>query len=644
MSASRAAGIAALAVSVLGAGMASTAVAAPATTALTGSAAPVATGGATGTAVKSGQKLSLQVWLAPDTTGATAFDNAVSTPGSAGYHHYLSPAQYTARFGPSAAEANAVKSWLGSQGLSNVTVSPQRDYVSATGTAAKVGQAFSVQMKRYSVTNTAGKATHVVTNDANLAIPSSLSADVLSVTGLNSTQASTFHTATPATVKAATSATKPQCSQYWAQFVKKITPTVDGITQSPYSVCGYSADQLRDAYGMSTTNSGVGVTVALIEIGVPKDMPQTLADYAATNNLPAPGASQFQEEIIGQGNKCGNEFDIEEQLDSEATYAMAPGANQLMVDGDSCNTQLQGVQPLFDAETAVLNGDGTTPSATIESNSWGLQYGESLYPSIYAETAHAIDLRAAAEGVSMLFSSGDNPGISVPASDPYSTAVGGTTLGLGQGNTRLFETGWSDDNLIKFRGQWLDEGIGRDAAGGGVSLLYSQPSYQAGIVPASMSTTSAGAVDRAVPDISADADADSGILQGIIEVVNHKPVYVTFDDGGTSLASPLVAGVIADASQGQAASFGFINPLLYSLSGTNAYNDPLPLSSSTPVLDQTAFTPASIAGLPVLNPLDAQGAAYDSQTDQVTATGYDTMTGLGTPDGSNFISALRSGS
>ena len=640
-SATKGAGIAVLAAAVLGTGMASTAFAAPATTPLDGSAAAAATGG-TGTAVKSGQKLSFQVWLAPDQSGAAAFDDAVSTPGNAGYHHYLSPAQYTARFGASAAEAQAVRSWLTAQGLSDVAVSAQRDYVSATGTAATVDRTFSVEMERYAAKDAAGKATTVVANDASLSVPSSLRGDILSVTGLNSTRPATFHTATTATVRAAASATKPQCSQYWGQYVKTITPSVDGISQSPYSVCGYSADQLRDAYGMSTTTTGVGVTVALIEIGVPKDMPQTLAEYASTNNLPAPGASQFQEEIIGKGNKCGNEFDIEEQLDSEATYAMAPGANQLMVDGDSCNTQLQGVQPLFDAENEVLTGNGNTPQATIESNSWGLTYGESAFPPIYAETAHAIDLRAAAEGVSMLFASGDFPGISVPASDPYSTAVGGTTLGLGQGDTRLFETGWSDDNLVKFRNKWYDEGIGRDAAGGGVSLLYSQPSYQAGIVPSSMATTSAGSIDRAVPDISADADLDSGILQGIIESVNHKPVYVTFPDGGTSLASPLVAGVIADASQGQPASFGFINPLLYSLAGTDAYNDPLPLSPASPALYQTAFTPASVAGLPLLNPLDAQGPAYLSQTAQVTAEGYDTMTGLGTPDGSNFIYALRS--
>ena len=87
---------------------------------------------------------------------------------------------------------------------------------------------------------------------------------------------------------------------------------------------------------------------------------------------------------------------------------MAPGANQLMVEGDSCNTQLQGVQPLFDAQLAVLSGHGNRASASIESNSWAISGGET-FPKIYARTSHAINLRAAAEGVGMYFSSGDSP-------------------------------------------------------------------------------------------------------------------------------------------------------------------------------------------------------------------------------------------
>ncbi len=649
-----AASVAAIAACALGAAAPAAQAASPASTARTdiaGSTAPSTTQANAVGAVPGSQHLTIQVWLAPDTAGASAFDTAVSTPGSAQYHHYLSPAQYTSQFGASQSEAQAVSSWLTSEGLTAVTVSPQRDYVSASGSVTALNKAFSIEMQRYHVTSAAGQPTTIQANDQALSIPSSLGSDVLSVTGLNSSQAATDHTATPQTIAhpgraaAATKPGKPVCSQYWGQYVRPVTPAFNGITQSPLSVCGYSAGQLRDAYGMSTTNNGSGVTVALIEVGVPLDMAQTLADYASSNNLPAPAPGQFRELVLGSGNgnQCGNQFDGEEQLDSEAAYAMAPGADQLMVDGDPCNTRLGGVQALFDAENAVLQGNGSSPSASIESNSWGITGGES-FPSAYAATAHAINLRAAAEGVSMLFSSGDNPGISVPASDPYSTAVGGTTLGIGSGDTRLFETGWSNDDAIKNQGTWLDEGIGRSAAGGGTSLLYAQPSYQQGVVPASMSTTSQGAVNRAVPDIAADADLNSGILQGDIVLVNGKPTYETFADGGTSLASPLVAGMIADAAQGQPSSFGFIDPLLYSLAGSSAYNDALPVTSSTPPLYQSAFTPAAVTlGPAQLSLLDAQGPAYAQYTDQVTEPGYDTMTGLGTPNGANFITALRSG-
>jgi subtilase family serine protease len=607
-------------------------------TTLAGSAPAAAVGPSTGT-VAGTQTLTIQVWLTPNLAGATQFANAVSTPGSAQYHQYLSPAAYTARFGATAAQAQAVQSWLTSEGLSQVSTSAQRDYVSATGSVAAINQAFGIVMKQYQVATAVGKTETIQTNDRALSVPSSLSGDVMSVSGLNSTRPTTEHT-TPIKTSAASST---DCSGYWGQLVKTLNPPYGGLTQSPYAVCGYSASQLRAAYGQTNANTGVGQTIALIEIGQPTAMFQTLTDYAASNGLPAPASDQFRQEIIGQGGACGNEFDVEEQLDSEAAYAMAPGATQLMVEGDSCNEQLEGVQPLFDADLAVLTGNGSSSSASIVSNSWEL--GGENFPSIYITTAHAIDLRAAAEGVGMYFSSGDGPGVESPSSDPYSTAVGGTTLGVGATNNRLFETGWSDDYLIKEGGSWVDQGID-GAAGGGPSLLYSQPSWQQGVVPASMSTTPAGAVDRAVPDISADADPFSGMLIGIIEPnANGQPgPYETEDVGGTSEASPLVAGMVADAQQGQSTSFGFINPLLYSAANSNAYNQTLPVTASTPQLDRSAFAPIKLVGVPLLVTLDAQGPAFAEYTDQVTAPGYDTMTGLGTPHGSAFIKALRSGS
>lgn len=605
-----------------------------------GSATPAATAGARIGPVPAGQTMSVQVWLRPDLTGAARFADAVSTPGSGSFHQYLSPAAYTARFGPSAAQASAVQSWLSKQGLSRVTVSAQRDFVTASGPASAVATAFRVGINRYRVRAADGRTAVIQSNDRDVSVPSSLAGDVLAVTGLNNAAPLTMHTAT--SVRAAQAAKAPTCSTYWAQHVARFKPSFRGLSQGYLPVCGYSAGQLRAAYGASGQFTGTGQTVALIEVGVPTAMFSTLQTYAARNRLPAPSPSRFAQLVIGRGNDCGNAFDIEEQLDSEASYAMAPGARQLMVEGDSCDERLQGVQALFDAELAPLTANGNHPLASIESNSWGITGGET-FPVVYANTAHAINLRAAAEGVGMYFSSGDNPGISVPASDPYSLSVGGTTVGVGAHNQRLFETGWSNDDASLYQGHWFDGGIGRDAAGGGVSLLYPQPSYQAPVVPASMAHVGAGsnALNRAVPDISADADPNTGILQGIIEPDEHgnPGKYQTLVDGGTSLAAPLIAGLVADAQQGRSTPFGFLNPVLYGLYGTAAVHDSLPITKSSPAQDRAAYLPpASKDESGTLSVFDSQLPAY---TDQVTATGYDTMTGIGTPNGLAFLTALR---
>ena len=605
---------------------------------LPGSLAPAATPRASLGPVPATATMTVQVWLKPDLSGATAFANAVSTPGSSTFHHYLSPDAYTARFGPSAAQARAVGSWLARMGLTQVRADSGRDYVSATGQASTIQSAFGVRMNRYRVTGANGRPTVIQSNDRNVSVPASLAPSVLAVTGLNNTQPATFHAAA-----APNSTTAPTCSHYWAQHVSSFSPPFRGLTRGVLPICGYSADQLRSAYGATMASTGKGQTIALIEDGTPTAMFTALTDYARSNHLPAPVSSRFRELQIGRGGACGNPFDGEEQLDSEAAYAMAPGATQLMVDGDSCGTRLQGIQPLFNAELAVLTGNGTSASASIESNSWGLTGGET-FPVIYAKTAHAIDLRGAAEGVGIFFASGDSPGLAVPASDPYTLAVGGTTLGIGASNTPVFQTGWSNDVGFGHQGKWIDIGIGRDASGGGASLLYGQPAYQKGVVPASMSHVRAGgriATDRTVPDISADADFDnSGILMGLIEPTRdgQPGKYHTIENGGTSLACPLVAGLVADAQQGQPSNFGFINPLIYKLAGTRAFRDVLPVTAATPQQDRAVYHPGGGPfGLSV-DVLDSQLPAY---TDQVTAKGYDTMTGIGTPNGAAFLAGLR---
>jgi hypothetical protein len=103
--------------------------------------------------------------------------------------------------------------------------------------------------------------------------------------------------------------------------------------------------------------------------------------------------------------------------------------------------------------------------------------------------------------------------------------------------------------------------------------------------------------------------------------------------------------MVADAEQGRSRNFGFLNPLLYSLAGTRAFHDILPISPSAPQADRAVYSPGETDinhkyayGL-VVGMTDAQSGG----THQVTARGYDTMTGLGTPNGSAFINGLRSG-
>ena len=88
----------------------------------------------------------------------------------------------------------------------------------------------------------------------------------------------------------------------------------------------------------------------------------TLKKYAAGNALPAPAAARYKELSLGGTFAACGDFYVEESLDVEATYAMAPGANELVVGGDGCDTGDSGLQGLFDADLAVLNGNGSAPA------------------------------------------------------------------------------------------------------------------------------------------------------------------------------------------------------------------------------------------------------------------------------------------
>jgi subtilase family serine protease len=625
----------------------------PAELTLTGTAVPFASHARPTGEVAGSLRLTIQLWLKPDVAAAQRFAGAVSTPGSPLFRHYLSPARYTSRFAASAAAVGAAESWLRGQGFTGIAADSGRTYVRATAPVSRIDAAFRIRLLTYPQSSSVHAASGVLhANNRAVSLPASVAGRVLAVTGLDNAEPvvpleALAGTARDSEIGAADSAVARRaqvpCSHYYGQHRARGMPEHFGVTSFPTFVCGYSARQLRSAYGANWANTGKGQTIALVEQGLTRDMFATLRDYAKANHMPAPSPRRYAQLALGN-DSCGDPFNIEEQLDVESSYDMASGANQLVVAGDSCDFLNEGAQALYDADIMILDGAGGHPLATVASNSWGI--GVENEPLAQVNLVHAYLVRAAAEGVGMYFSAGDSSGNIEPSVDPDAISVGGTTLGIGKSGRRLFETGWST-GISQLKGSTWHFLSENGASGGGASKHWAQPAYQHGVVPRSMGRT------RSAPDLAADADPFTGMDVGMLSFRGKHARFFEESIGGTSEASPLVAGMVTAAQQGQSAPFGFINPAIYKLTGTSAFYDTLPLTGSSPPLyrgvecdllefENICLGPATKTHrVPSLTTFDDQSRRMRGYTGQVTRPGYDNMTGLGVPNGQIFIEDLR---
>jgi subtilase family serine protease len=589
----------------------------------------------------------------------TKFVSAVSDPSSSSYRHFLTRAEYAERFAPSATELAAARSWLRKSGFTIDTTSTNGTLVTAHATSALVGKVFDTTFGLFKV---AGRLLRAPLSQPEL--PAALRPLVSNVMGLAQTPAvSNASTPAPAFVNA-----RP-CSKYYGQKIATKLPKYQGVHQ-PYAICGYTIGQVRSAYGVNKVASkGKGATVGIVDAFASPTIASDLATWSHRHGVPAitsgqltqvvlPGISGLPEvspaglPIIDPQGWAG-----EESLDVEAVHGIAPAANIVYYSalnglGLNLGPFEIGLEPLIVAEAEAVEAD----RVDIISNSWG---GASESPTPGDDAIfNVITNEAAAEGITIDFSSGDSGdqiaasgkrAADFPATSTGVTAVGGTTLEVGKNGKRISESYWGTQKAPLTKGKWdLKDKVYSAGAGGGVSTVYAEPSWQKGIVPAS-ETTYGGlkTPGRVEPDVSMVADSTTGILIGQTQhFADGSNKYSEYRIGGTSVSCPLFSGLLALAvSTGGHHRLGLVTPTLYRKSRTAAGRERL-------FYDPKAI--AKVHGLSMLANVRPDYTATDNPSSKVLYSlrmlsnlstlhalrGYDDSTGLGTPRAAALVAAL----
>ena len=397
--------------------------------------------------------------------------------------------------------------------------------------------------------------------------------------------------------------------------------------------CPYTPAEIRAAYDVQPLlDSGVdgrGRSILLYEQSPAPDSPtsdidQDLAAYDRRFNLPSISLAvipRFAPYAVPA------QADREEVLDVEVAHAIAPAARIQILLVDPGN------------QLRALHFALTDQLADVVSTSWSV--GEGCVSSAYLAAWHSITELAASHGVTMVASAGDfgavttpclavtttgaaSAGVSLPASDPLVTAVGGTRLTITRGSGRyVSEAGWNSpprprqatpttqpsDQLVK-ESDLFQGAAHSSSSGGGFSRLFPRPDYQTGL---------AGPfTGRGVPDVAADADPSTALAA--VVVLNGRPVLMS--GGGTSAGAPLWAGVAALADQEAGRPLGPLNPALYRIGRgpqrLRAFHD-VTVGNNTVV-----FPPKTVSG-------------YSAQP------GWDPVTGWGSPDVAVLVPLLVHG-
>lgn len=406
----------------------------------------------------------------------------------------------------------------------------------------------------------------------------------------------------------------------------------DGHGMTIAIVDSYGSDTI--AHDLHVYDQAFGVPAMCGEEGVTCTSGMPTFSQLHLQGSPATKAPPPTSKGTGQENKSS--WAVEVSLDVEVSHAIAPGANILLVTTPTAETLgVQGLPDMMSAEQYVVDHG----LANVISQSFASTEGAFGSAASIQNLRHAF-ISAAANGVTVLGSSGDfgsagqektpvhsgptflpNPAVWWPASDPLVTGVGGTYLCTDPNNTTSRTPDSTDppSSCINNPGQ---AEVGWIAAGGGFSSVFSRPSYQ-DTLPAG--STSIGSM-RGVPDVGLQASSRTGPLvyislppngSGGLSCGSGPCSSGWYIIGGTSVSCPEWAGLVAIADQINHGGLGQINPALYKIGAdsTRYAND---------FFDVTTGNNSDISGIP----------GYPA------TTGWDPVTGLGTPNAANLIPDL----
>jgi subtilase family serine protease len=413
-------------------------------------------------------------------------------------------------------------------------------------------------------------------------------------------------------------------------YAPTAAPPATADCEAANGLACYTPDDVRAAYNLPALYArgatGKGVTIMIVDAFGSPTIKADLAAFDQQFGYPAPPKFTVIAPVgaippFNHKNKDMVDWAGETTLDVEYAHALAPGANILLVETPSSETEgVIGFPQIVAAEQYALShykvGVISQSFAATEQTFTSYAQLAPLRAAYFdAESRHVTVLAGTGDAGATNF---ENDGVTYythrvsawPATDPLVTAVGGTQLE--QTGNGYQSVAWNDTLDQTFTKVWT--GSTRPspfATGGGTSEFFARPSYQNGV----KAVTGAG---RGVPDISMSAACN-----GAVDVYGSYAAKGWSLDCGTSEATPEFAAIVAIADQVAGHSLGVINPTLYQLYAQQAPGivDVTSGNNTVAFYQKGKKSPVTVKGYSAGN-------------------GYDLATGVGTIDASLFAYEL----